>query len=245
MGSGAMGPMTFESSISHCQTHLKAVYERRNAICLPSLNDRLSRLLLVVGELQNAVRKKHAVGVHLANAMAWLIAVVNHFHDLPFTAALCHKYPAAHCGYCKSKPCQCLDARPTAGDVERNRPRVIESLEKTRTENLRLCDFQTQQLEIYGVLNRRQGIDNVLLRLLKEICEVVALQVKTSLIESVPEQEWEYALELADVCAWIMAAGNVLDVDVGAHLAKIYGGDCPACGKRHCECIHDPFLSSH
>ncbi|MEK7585135.1 MAG: hypothetical protein AAB455_01290 [Patescibacteria group bacterium] len=230
--------------ISHCQAHLKAVYGRRNAICLPSLNDRLSRLLLVVGELQNAVRKKQAVGVHLANALAWLFAVVNHFHDLPFAAALCHKYPPDHCGYCKAKPCQCLEARSTVGDAERNKARIGLD-ERSQALNLHLDEFQAQQLEIYGVLNQRQGIDNVLLRLLKEICEVVALGVKTSLIESVPEQEWEYALELADVCAWIMSAGNVLDVDVSAQLAKIYGGDCPACAKRHCECIRDPFLNRH
>lgn len=50
--------------------------------------------------------------------------------------------------------------------------------------------------------------------------------------------EWEFALELADTLAWIIAVANVLAIDLETAVLERFGGGCWKCRQTSCVCTH-------
>ena len=86
-------------------------YGRRNQLCFPH---GLLELILLLGQsianLNRSIRRNDSVDIiqtRLADAVAWLCAVVNHFDDLPFAEALNAKYGKMECRCCGERSCIC------------------------------------------------------------------------------------------------------------------------------------------
>lgn len=93
---------------------------------------------------------------------------------------------------------------------------------------LTLRAFQQMILQLYGQKDAARGDAATFLWLAEEFGELAsALRIGT------PE---ELALEMADVLAWLVTLANVRGVDLESAVLQKYGGSCPGCRQRPCDC---------
>ena len=215
---------------------ISMLYGIRNRLFLPTLMDRLAYLALAVNDLQTVIRKHesnpHFIRIATARCFSRIVSIYQYFEGaLPFVEILCRKYPAA-CAYCSHLPCQCLSAdRPPyslADDVD-------EAMAEWTLQQW--CQhFQ----ELYGDSNRTIGIHAIIDRLNAEISEFLqlALQLPHEQQRSIERIHEEFALELADIFAWLCAVANYYGIEFEARVLVRYGGSCTRCGKFPCECRH-------
>lgn len=91
-----------------------------------------------------------------------------------------------------------------------------------------LGDLQRLIRKMYSSKDEARGVDGTFMWLMEEVGELAA-----ALREGTKE---ELELEFADVLAWLATIANIADVDLSAAVQKKYGGGCPGCGKRVCQC---------
>ncbi len=221
-------------NLQQLMDHSFELYGWRNAIHLPALADRRDFLSAGISDLQNAVRKnygKSTKSVRLSRVLSRIFCIADHFRALPLVDAMCCKYPATHCAYCKAMPCVCQERRDEATLLE---------LPMEQQLKWGLRDWQDGLWAKYGVRNQERGIDYALNRLCAEIYEITTLshRVLRGDMREAPLRviSWEYAKELADTIAWTLAASSILDIDLQEVMVDRYGDTCGTCGNRPCDC---------
>lgn len=217
--------------LSDLATHFQNMYGRRNADFMDGLSERVNWLSIAAGDLQNTIRKKREtqpeeVAADLGRFIGWIFCVVNHFEVMPLEEAMMKKYPASGCSYCGHRPCRCGDDRPDP-DLARGSPEQL---------GWSLIRWQTHLREIYGPRHIQAGLDNVVVRLFKEITEILDVRMSIPDMEYTAEDlEMEFALEITDVLSWACAVANLLNIDLNRALAK-HAHACPDCSGVVCTC---------
>lgn len=83
--------------------------------------------------------------------------------------------------------------------------------------------------EVYGVRDRRRGVDRTFAWFVSEVGELGDALVKNRGCEHLKE-------EAADVLAWLLSFCNVAGVDLDDAFNSKYGSTCPRCGAKPCGC---------
>ncbi len=91
-----------------------------------------------------------------------------------------------------------------------------------------LSDLQKLIREMYSSKDEARGVDGTFMWLMEEVGELAA-----ALREGTKE---ELELEFADVLAWLATIANIAGVELTEAVRKKYGGGCPGCGQRVCQC---------
>ena len=206
-------------------------YGRRNKLYLQGLMERIHFLLIVIGDLHDAVRKKSfsCSPTAFARVVSGIFGVADHFDmdALPLEQMMVRKYPEK-CAYCGSAPCLCTERRGEAVLA----PSVVNA-----QTNWTLKEWSEHLSKLYGERNAQSGIDNVIARLLKEAVEILSLQIAASHTHMPSDElENEFALELSDVLAWTLGAANLLQVDLEKAIRERYEIACPDCREPDCTC---------
>ncbi|MEX2720036.1 MAG: MazG nucleotide pyrophosphohydrolase domain-containing protein [Candidatus Wukongarchaeota archaeon] len=93
---------------------------------------------------------------------------------------------------------------------------------------MKISDFQSLMLEIYGIRDRARGPERTMLWLVEEIGE---------LAEAVREgNNSKLSEEFADVFAWLASLANVVNIDLETVALSKYGSGCPVCKSIPCKC---------
>jgi NTP pyrophosphatase (non-canonical NTP hydrolase) len=187
-----------------------------------------------IESVQRSVRKgdKKQLERSLAGAVAWFFCVVEHYEELPLARAMASKYSLRHCTYCRRMPCACKSRRQAIKEVKPNR----------RQLKWGLAQWCHHLDTVYGMANRRDGLDRAINRLGEEMTEVDRAIVGRFNLRSTPDQiQWYLARELADVLAWIIAVANICQVNLEVVTWRVYRKGCPVCRKSPCAC--PPVLS--
>ncbi|TSC72879.1 MAG: hypothetical protein G01um101438_278 [Parcubacteria group bacterium Gr01-1014_38] len=220
--------------------HSFSLYARRNRVFLPSLRDRIDYLNLAIGDLQDAIRKefgRDVLGCAVARIVSRIFCVAEHFWNLPetsgaanpFVIATVRKYPR-RCSYCGQSPCACSERHSESQLAQHADP---EQLQWTLRQWCAHLDH------LYGAMNRKRGLENMLNRLFREISELSSLAMKISRLQIRRDQiEDELALELADALAWTIAIACVLGIDLEDAFTDQYQEGCQICRCHPCECTH-------
>lgn len=210
------------------QEYFEGIYSKANRRF--SEIDTASRLLLAIGRLSNALRKKPVEAeARLAHCVSWTFAVAKQV-AVDVSEALHSKYPAT-CGYCAKNPCECTDDRPDFAKQDTN----------TSETNLSMQQWQEHLAAMYGEINRSKGIDNCLRRLFDEATEVIEIAERLGEINihfsgGVLEAHKLYIGEIADVFAWIMAVADLLNINLEEVVVEYYKNGCPHCTSNPCIC---------
>lgn len=212
--------------------HLRLLYGDRNECYFRGgLAQRIAFLHLAIHRLGVAIRKgrKNEIPGALARIVARTMAVTQHFRDLPLAEMLVRKWGCKRCAYCRRLICDCSDeARPA--------PELDDATEKTQTLTFNeLCEFLQAT---YGTKNRSEGVWWILQRLTEEVNELGTLEYDLAEQPLTPqEMRKEFALEAADVIAWVIAMANFSQIDLEAALEARYGTVCWHCKQCPCNCL--------
>lgn len=207
------------------------LYGPRNRIFLPALDKRINFFNLALSDLQEAVRKgvkiQH-VEIALARLVARIFCIAEHFWQLPLIEMVARKYPMDQCSYCQSLPCKCIERRHDA---------QLAATASKEQNSWSLQKWGNHLNVIYGERNKEKGIENLLNRLFREVSELLSLEMKIPGMKISPaEIEKEFALELADTLAWIIAIANFYNVDLEKATLDRFGKGCWKCKKIPCQC---------
>lgn len=220
-----------DSSLQVMQDHFEGVYGRRNNVFLDSRFNRIGFFTIVLGDLQETVRKNGDKS-HLEEAHARIISriftIAQGINNVPLLKGMMDKYPLEGCAYCHTTPCSCSEKRPD--------PDLSWGKDSSQQE-WSLKNWQEHLDNLYGEKNRERGIEYIINRLFKETTELTSLEFKipsTSLTRM--EIEEEYSQELADCLAWITASANLLNIGLDEAIVERYGKGCSTCEKGSCEC---------
>ena len=210
-------------------------YNRRNRLCFPGGLHELIRLFnKKKADLNRSLREDdppEMISRRLIDVTGWLCAVVNYFDELPFIEAFTMKYGESRCPYCGKTSCGCdPNVRPESPKISFKEMGVAGCG--------RTIDWWCEHLEtIFGKRNQEAGIYRVISHLNEEMEEVIEL---TGVIAFVPndldELERQYALELSDVFAHLIAIANLKEINLTAVLQDRYGESCPTCREKSCLC---------
>ncbi len=207
------------------------LYGRRNRLFLRDLAARIALVNLAVADLQDAIRKDVGVPklmIAVARVGSRVFCVAQHFGDLGLEEAFAAKYLADACTYCQQAPCICGDTRPACSLAETT---------VTERADWSMARCQQHLNRLYGKANRQKGIEYVLLRLYKEVSELLEVQLRIETwTGSHHDIMLELALELSDILAWTHAVANVLSIDLEEVLLARYGNGCWKCKATPCEC---------
>lgn len=211
-----------------------AIYGRRNRIYASGGIDRINFLNLAIADLQDGLRKsgsKEKIAIALARITSRIFCVAEEFKELPLVEMLARKYPMSHCSYCRKRPCGCEERRADSKLVSEI---IAEQLSWS------LNDWCKGFAELYGAKNRERGIEYILLRLFKEVAELLSLQMRIPTLTDWPMEkvEEELALELADALAWTFAFANFFEIDLETAFIERYGNGCGKCTRNPCKCTH-------
>lgn len=209
------------------------LYGRRNRLCFPfGLHELLMLMNQSFSELARSLRKNdppEITGNRLANAVAWFCGVVDYFDDLPFADAFAVKYGKMECPYCQEPYCLC---EPDF------RPKTSETTAIVANSNVRPLSWWCHHFDrIYGKRNHDEGIYRIIAHLNEEVQEVLALTPLIAYkLNDLDKLEREFALELADVFAHLIAIANFQKIDLVTAIQRRYGEGCPVCQKKPCQC---------
>lgn len=103
--------------------------------------------------------------------------------------------------------------------------------------------FQNLIREMYFEKDVTRGVPATFMWLMEEVGELASALRETSPEEKARMDRVEFEArrdnlkqEFADVLAWLATIANVVDVDLGAAIAKKYGAGCPGCQGFVCVC---------
>ncbi len=234
-----MGVEQKPKSLDELQTHFAELYGSRNTIYLPDRVSRINFFNLAVGDLHDAVRiadvPPKMMGILLARLPSRIFCLANGMNDTSVARAMAEKYPMDGCAYCHGNPCQCQEKRPNL---------KLEGIRAGEQLKWRLKDWQNHLSSLYGEKNKQRGTDNTLVRLFKEVCELMSFEY--SLPRSAHTQiqlEREYSLELADCMAWSIAAADLLDHDLEKVTLERFWSNCWNCHQKPCICKNFDFAN--
>lgn len=223
-------------SLQELMEYFFRLYGRRNRVYLFGLEDRHRLLALSVSDLQQAIRKQapaHLLDIALARVVSRIFCVAEHFWSLPLVTCLARKYPTGCCSYCQQKPCVCIERQRDAQLAETPAPEQLQWSLAQWAEHLR---------SLYGTQNKKRGVEYLVSRLFAELGEMLSLQMLVPRLTQNPEEiEQEFALELGDVLAWLIAVANFLERDVEMAVLNRFGQGCWNCRENPCVCRNFNF----
>jgi NTP pyrophosphatase (non-canonical NTP hydrolase) len=142
----------------------------------------------------------------------------NHVYHFPLIKALAEKYGKKLCAYCQHQVCECIYSC-------RNEPTITRINRQRLKWGLR--DWQQHLDSVYGPVNRTKGIEVLLTRLQKEVLEVLSVEMNAPYDNiSLDQIEMEFARELADTLAWLLAVASYYDIDLRSAVEERYGSGC-------------------
>lgn len=228
-----ISPVLIDPILSKMQRYFFYLYGKRNSIYFSGLSARINSLNIVIGDLQDVIRKKHSkkkIGMALARVIGRIFCIADNFTSLDLSKAMAIKYPVNRCIYCGEEPCICKEDRPE--------PKYL--LDKINIDQWHIWtigDWQEHLAGIYGAKNRKKGKEKILNRLTKEVSELLSLQARIPELKmSLDEIEMEFAYELADSLAWTIAVANFFRIDLQDEIYKRYKDGCWKCHDCPCEC---------
>lgn len=225
--------MPMDPSINEMQEYFFHLYGRRNGIYFSGLITRITALNIVIGDLQEAIRKNQSIvniGMALARIVGRIYCVADNFKSLNLVDAMIKKYPESWCSYCGSAPCQCPENR-------KDPDLMFDAEMRFHQIYWQLTDWQSHLTKIYGSRNKEKGLENLLNRLSKEVSELFSLQARIPNLDmSLNQIESEFALELADTMAWTIAIANFYGINLQEEVFKRYSNGCWKCHQNPCEC---------
>lgn len=219
-------------SLDALQEHFVLLYGRRSQIWLPGRAPRIDLLSVGLGDLQDAIRKdvpQSHLEVMFARVVARICGITQAVNNVSVACAMVEKFPMSGCSYCHNLPCTCSESRPD--------PQLGLGADQIQLSWM-LGDWQKHLDKLYGDKNRERGIENVLNRLFKEVAELLNLEREIPKIgengHSVEQVEHEFALELSDCLAWVIAAANITGVDLEKSTLERFWPTCWNCGQKPC-----------
>lgn len=218
------------NTLQVAQEMFRRIFGRNNKVFFGGLGERIDFLNIVIGDLQDVLRKcksPDVVKIALARVVSFAFCVADNFENLPIANAMCLKYPD-RCGHCHENPCTCPPGERSKHSNHSINPRQL---------SWTFGQWQQHLKALYGEKNRSAGLDYTVLRLFKEVCELFELQAGVTHVQSSAEEiEHEFALEISDILAWCMAVANILEIDLEDAIINTYGDGCPTCKKKRCDC---------
>lgn len=220
------------------------LYGRRNALFFTNgTRDILDNLSRTVGLIQDRIRKtepgeKPKIGINVSNSLIWWAGAVNSFNGhVNASRGIAYKYPYYGCGYCGQKPCDCSN---------HDRPKHQKRGEKDCIEGQyywSLNRWVDHLGAIYGDANKKKPVEDLTLRLFKEVEEIREL-LSVRLIGRQDELILELEQEFADVFSWLVQFAYIFEFDLEKVLFDTFGRHCPACKEKPCVCRRFISLSS-
>jgi NTP pyrophosphatase (non-canonical NTP hydrolase) len=222
--------------------HLKSIFSDRNARYLPEVVQRLAFLTAGIRQLEDGYEEnlKGEYAGRLAYLFARWCAAVELVEDLSPLRMLAAKYGHC-CSYCMAEPCACSQA---------GRPESATMLPNPACQAWSLRQWQQHLGQLYGAKNKARGVNFVLLRLFSENTEALSCWLLVTMPPAPEPTHYErrlnkfrgdLALELCDVLAWILAAANILSVDLEKAVMETYGHGCNRCEQPRCGCTWPEF----
>lgn len=93
-----------------------------------------------------------------------------------------------------------------------------------------LGEFQRDIRATFGDADRARGVDATFGWFVEEVGELSRAIRRQGRDEQVQE--------FTDVLAWLVSLADLHDIDLAAETRRRYGGGCPKCRSRPCECGH-------
>lgn len=222
------------SSVESMQRHFDELYGVRNAERLPTAHDCVDLFAVGIRDLRQARRASDEdmvrLGLARLGSRLFPFAMVAG-ESLSVAAGLEIKYPMVGCGYCRNVPCTCAEVR---GDA------MLALDEVGDRASWSLSDWQKWLHGVYNLKNQERGVDYTIGRLSDELVELIALEHFASKMKP-DELRLQRMLEVADLTAWTLAIGNLLEINVQTVVEERYGNGCPTCGAFPCSCSSDDF----
>jgi NTP pyrophosphatase (non-canonical NTP hydrolase) len=224
-------------TLNELQTHFVDLYGRRNNIWLSGRFSRINLLNVALADLQDVIRKdgkKEDLDTMFARIPSRIFCLAHGINNVSVAWAMAEKYPLNECAYCHNFPCNCSEKRSE----------VVLATDLVPQQLIwRLKDWQKHLGLLYGDKNKERGIDNVMLRLFKEVAELMNLEhyEVPRFGVGADEIEHEYGLELADCMAWTIAAANILETDLERVTLDRFWPVCWNCHQKPCVCSNFSF----
>ncbi len=225
--------MTFEQLFEH----FRDLYGVNNAVYTTSLANRVSLLSIATRRLQEGIRKRHSRDILtrlVAGVVARAFAVADHFRSIPLNKVMCQKYPPGSCGYCENSPCECRASERSIHSAEKGGEVVPQSCDQL---GWTLGQHARNLYQLFNDRNCQYGVDYCLLRLFSEAAEITEFEQGVAAAGMNAHQiQLEYAKEIADVLAWVIAIAGILEIDIEVAVMSVYGRGCPVCSQKPCMC---------
>lgn len=180
-------------------------------------------------EFAKVMRKENYAELRqsLPDLFAWLCAFANR-SGIDIEGALWEKYPRV-CPYCEKRTnCVCIaEAQHVKYD-----PDVLKNFVKNNSRPRSVSEWHAMFKDIYGNMNRVLSRDSIGFHLIEEVG-----QVARKIREKKPD---EYAIELADVFAWLIAVTMKLEGEIPSLDTitwEMYPGICKRCKQAECICL--------
>ncbi|MHA2290388.1 MAG: MazG nucleotide pyrophosphohydrolase domain-containing protein [Promethearchaeota archaeon] len=95
---------------------------------------------------------------------------------------------------------------------------------------MKISDFQELLKTLYLQKDMKRGVKSTFIWLIEEIGELAAI-LKSKEIDKQKASE-----EIADIIAWTISVGNILNVDVEEAIVNKYPNKCKKCNSSPCTC---------
>jgi NTP pyrophosphatase (non-canonical NTP hydrolase) len=210
---------------------LAEIFAPRDEIFLPEMEKRIEDLLVKESFLGKSIRKHEThteISRRAGTVYSWLACVARKA-GVSIQDALESKFPA-RCAYCGKMPCICQDATRGAADL-------TYAHDENAPQSLRAWQFHLDAM--YGENNRAsdKGIWFCVQRMTDETLEILLPKLNQEFDGKTEEElKQEFKLEIADATAWLIAASNLLEIDIQSAVLGHYGNGCPTCGGVPCIC---------
>jgi len=183
-------------------------------------------------EFAKVMRKENYVELRqsLPDLFAWLCAFANRA-AIDLEGALWRKYPRI-CPFCEKRMnCVCIaEAQHSKYDPIA----IAHYIDGDKNKPQTFSEWNAMFKDIYGNMNRVLSRDSIGFHLIEEVG-----QVARKIREKKPD---EYAIEMADVFAWLIAVtmkleGEIAPLDTLSW--DVYPGLCKRCREPECICFED------
>lgn len=224
---GVLVPETLDAM----QIHFAQLYGRRNNLWVPSRRERIRLLDFGIGELDDFIVKDAPLPdrrTMFARVPSRIFCIAHGVNNTSVAKAMAEKYPRDKCGYCFKMPCVCSENRPD---------NVLVKASATQM-NWGMRQWQLHLHRLYGRNNEARGMHYIMNRLGKERRELNYFEgtVKEETMDA-DSTEHEYALELADCMAWVMAAASFQEIDLETAVLDRFFPNCWNCKQKPCICV--------
>src|SRR5579885_3096619 len=158
-------------TLDQMQNHFADLYGPRNNIYLSGRVARIDFFNIAVGDLHDAMRAgdipNKTMGVLLARMPSRIFCMAHGMNNVSVASAMAEKFPLEGCAYCHQNPCQC--------EEKRSNPK-LHGVTNPEQLSWRLRDWQNHLVGLYGEKNRQRGADNTMVRLFKEVAELMSFE---------------------------------------------------------------------